>query len=158
MHLLPKSWTHTCLSYEQSISIIILKQTNSITQHVSWPYLNTWSVYSASWTQPYTRCEGYLSEHIMRIDSTYKHRGSNDYFGMSPPLYRPNQYYYIDRTSYHATLIIYYLKYNHITACTWDTFVQLNEIFTSMHFDTRVRQHTILTKPISSSKHQLYVT
>ena len=26
MHLLPKSWTHTCLSYELSISVIILKQ------------------------------------------------------------------------------------------------------------------------------------
>jgi hypothetical protein len=70
---------HTCLSYEQSISIIILKQTNSITQLVSRTYLITWSVYSASWTKPYTMCEVYLDEHIMHIDPTQGYRGSDDY-------------------------------------------------------------------------------
>lgn len=79
MHLLSKSWTHTCLSYEQSISIITPKQTNSITQLVSRTYLITWSVYSASWTQPYIRCQVYLDEHIMCIDPTQRYRGSDDY-------------------------------------------------------------------------------
>jgi hypothetical protein len=70
---------HTCLSYEQCISIIILKQTNPITQLVSQTYLITWSVYSVSWTQPYTMCEVYLNEHIMHIDLTLGYRGSDDY-------------------------------------------------------------------------------
>jgi hypothetical protein len=55
MHLLPKSWTHTCLSYEPSISVIILKQTNSITQLVSRTYLTTRCVYSKSWAPPLKR-------------------------------------------------------------------------------------------------------
>jgi hypothetical protein len=70
---------HTCLSYEQSISLIILKQINSITQLVSRTYLITGSVYSASWTQPYTMCEVYLDEHIMHIDPTQIYRGSDYY-------------------------------------------------------------------------------
>jgi hypothetical protein len=45
---------------------------------------------------------------------------------------------YIDQTSYHTTLIIYYLKYNHITACTWDTSVQLNTITITTYFGTHV--------------------
>jgi hypothetical protein len=34
---------------------------------------------------------------------------------------------HIDRVLYHVILIIYYLKYNHIPACTWDTSVQLTQ-------------------------------
>jgi hypothetical protein len=34
---------------------------------------------------------------------------------------------YIDRTSYHATLIIYYLKYNHSMTCTWDSLFKLTQ-------------------------------
>jgi hypothetical protein len=51
---------------------------------------------------------------------------------------------YIDLTSYRATLLIYYLKYNHIVASTWDTFVQLNAATKIMHFDTQVWHYTKL--------------
>ena len=33
----------------------------------------------------------------MHIDSTYKHRGSDDYFGMSPPLYLSQNNFYLYR-------------------------------------------------------------
>jgi hypothetical protein len=53
---------------------------------------------------------------------------------------------YIDRVSYHATLIIYYVKYNHITACTWDTSVQLTQSLLQ-RTSTYTFNNTVLNKP-----------
>jgi hypothetical protein len=86
------------------------KTTNSITHLYHKPIWLTWSVYSkiVSTVIHYMRSLIYRTHNTHRLDLTYKHRESDDYIGMSPPLYISQSNFYLQRPNIHVEHTLFY--------------------------------------------------